>query len=347
MFQDHSAHLVEDTETLLEHFVPSELLGRQQQTRQLEQTLAPATHRAKPNHCRLFGPSGSGKTAAARWLLRRLQQTSSVQGLYVNCWRYPTYFSVLDLIVRELRVLGAERLTVSFRLKRLSRHLGNTPFVVVLDEVDQLAPRERHSLLYNLSQLGNVGLVTICNAEASYCDLEDRVKSRLNPVRVDFAPYDELGMLSILRQRAHQALAANGWSDSVLQTIAQLADGDARLAIKTLHEASVLAEARRDPALTVQHVEAAWQAAKDVHRSHRLAKLTDYHRLLCDLVSKSPCVLSGDLWRLYLGTCRTRSIRPISVRTFSQYCNHLTEVGAVRAKRAAIQGKVRQFSVTQ
>ena len=39
--------------------------------------------------------------------------------------------------------------------------------------------------------------------------------------------------------------------------------------------------------------------------------------------------------------------KPIAVRTYSDYCNKLVEVGLVQAKRAAIQGKVRKFTVLQ
>jgi len=76
-----------------------------------------------------------------------------------------------------------------------------------------------------------------------------------------------------------------------------------------------------------------------------LRKLTDHHRLLYELIAKKAGILSGDLWRLYLKMCRTTGTKPIAIRTYSDYCNKLVEVGLVQAKRAAIQGKVREFSI--
>ena len=71
------------------------------------------------------------------------------------------------------------------------------------------------------------------------------------------------------------------------------------------------------------------------------------HRLLYELIDKSDTILSGDLWRFFLKTCAARQIKPIDLRTYSEYCNKLVDFGLIQAKRAAIQGKVREFSVVQ
>lgn len=62
---------------------------------------------------------------------------------------------------------------------------------------------------------------------------------------------------------------------------------------------------------------------------------------------KNSGILLRDLCRLYLKTCKVRDAVPIAVavRTCSEYCNKLAELGLVQAKRAAIQGKVREFRV--
>ena len=39
-----------------------------------------------------------------------------------------------------------------------------------------------------------------------------------------------------------------------------------------------------------------------------------------------------------------KKIKPIAIRTYSEYCNKLIDMGLIEAKRAAIQGKVREFS---
>lgn len=309
--------------------------------------LRPLTESRKPVNCWFYGRPGVGKTATARWMLRKLDTEAGITGVYVNCWEYPTFFSVLERIALELRMLGAEKLSTSFKLERLKRHISKDRLVVVLDEIDQPPPKERNAILYNLSDIPKVGLICACNSQHVYYGLEERVKSRLNPVRLLFGEYNQDELFEILNQRAQYALAPDSYSENLLRTIAGIAGGDARIAIQTLKNAAYLAERDDRKEIGSSHVKRAWNGAKDLKKTYLLRKLTDHHRLLYELVAKSKKVLSGDLWRLYLKTCNMKKIRPIAVRTYSDYCNKLVELSLVQAKRAAIQGKVREFSVVQ
>jgi len=343
MGRDESPSVITDPEVLHEAHVPRSVLGRETLLREAERVLGVCARRHKPVHCWVHGEPGTGKTAAARWLVRKLRMEQGVAGLYVNCWEYPSYFAVLDRIVRELRILGAERLTVSFKLERLKRHLGSDPLVIVLDEIDRPPPRERNSILYNLSQIGNVGLVCLSNSEHVFFGLEERVRSRLNPVRITFRPYTDADLFEILKQRAFDALNLDAWYEDDLMRIAQLSGGDARLAIQTLRNAAMLAEVEGAEVIGPGHVEAGWNSASQVKKSYLLGKLTDHHRLLYEIIGDNPGIRSGQLWKVYLKTCRERGMKPIAVRTYSDYCNALGRQGLVEIKRAAVSGKVREF----
>jgi len=242
-------------------------------------------------------------------------------------------------------MLGAEKLSTSFKLERLKKHLSKERLVIVLDEIDQSPPKERNAILYNLHDLPRAGLVCVCNSEHVYFDLEERVQSRLNPARILFQQYSPREIFNILDRRAQYALAPEAYTKHLLRTIACLAEGDARIAIQTLKNAAYLAEKDRHQKIHQQHVHRAWNSAKNQKNASLLRKLTDHHCLLYELIAKNAGILSGDLWRLYLKTCRTVGIKPIAVRTYSDYCNKLVEICLVRAKRAAIQGRVREFSI--
>ena len=336
-----------DADIFSDSYLSPEIHARESHLKEIAIRLRPITEGRKPVNCWLHGKPGAGKTATARSILHRLYTEGGIRGIYVNCWENPTFFSVLECIARELRMLGAEKLSTSFKLERLKRHLAKERLVVVLDEIDQPPPKERHSILYNLSDLPTVGLICACNSEYVYFGLEERVKSRLNPARISFEEYKTQDLFNILMQRAQFALAPDVYTDELLQTVAQLAAGDARIAIHTLKNAAYLAEKENCDAIGALHVRRAWNSAKDLKKSYLLRKLTDHHRLLYELIAKNAGILSGDLWRLYLKTCNARKIKPIAVRTYSDYCNKLVELGVVQAKRAAIQGKVRQFSTVR
>jgi len=336
-----------NADVLSEIHPPDEIHSRESHLKEISVSLWPITQSRTPMNCWLHGKPGVGKTATALWILRKLEKEASVRTVYVNCWEDPTFFSVLDRIANELRMLGAERLSKSFKLERLKRHLSNERLVIVLDEIDQVPPKERHAILYNLTGLPMVGLICVCNTQQVYFDLEERIKSRLNPVQIFFEEYSSDELLQILNQRAQYALAPDTCTEQLLGTIARLADGDARIAIQTLKNAAHMAEKESNKEIRASHVRSAWNAAKDIEKAHFLRNLTEHHHLLYELIAKKRNILSGDLWRLYLKTCEKRNVEPIAVRTYSDYCNNLVELRLVQAKRAAIKGKVREFRASE
>ena len=155
----------------------------------------------------LHGKPGVGKTATALWILRKIETEVGINGVYVNYWENPTFFSVLECIARALRILVAHKLSTSFKLERVKRHVSNERIVLVLDEIDRPVPRERKAILYNLSDLPTVGLICTCNSQYLYFSLDERGKSRINPARINFGQYSPDELFQIPDQRARYALA--------------------------------------------------------------------------------------------------------------------------------------------
>ncbi len=325
--------------------LPLEIQHRESQLNDLKLCLYELTEFRRPIHGWFFGKPGTGKTVTALYVMQEIESEKGIKGIYVNCWENPTIFSVLECIARELRLLGAEKLSTSFKLERLKRALSGERMIIVLDEIDQPSPKELNAILYNLSQFPAVDLICVCNSQNKYYSLEERVKSRLNPARIHFNEYSTDELLKILSRRAEFALVPGSYSEPVLNEISQLAQGDARIAIQTLKNAASLAQKDHQGQIGLYHVKQAWNAAKELKMTYLLRKLTDHHRLLYELIKRKGNILSGDLWRLYLKKCKCKKIMPIAVRTYSEYCNKLVEIGIVQAKRAAIQGKVREFTV--
>jgi len=338
--------IIRNADMLDDSCVVNNIHARDLQIEELSSCLIPCLNGKKPIHAWLFGRPGTGKTLVAKFVLRKLGKEGSLAGICVNCWEHNSYYAVLDKLVGELRILGAEKLNTSFKLERFRLFLGSRPLVIILDQIDQARRTERDSILYNLCRIGNVGLVCISNSAETFLSLDERVKSRLSARHIEFGPYSPGRLAEILRQRAEFALAPGSWDDAVIDKIVQFAAGDARIAIRVLRNAALNAEAGGSSSIEMKHILAGEISAGDLRKKTLLAKLSSHHRLLYELVSQRGEINSGELWEAYLERCKAENKPAIALRTFSEYMNRLIELDLVRWDRALVRGKVRVFKAT-
>jgi cell division control protein 6 len=338
--------IVKNPDLLKETYIPPRIPAREPHIAELACCLKPATSRRKPTHAWLYGLPGTGKTLIAKYILAKIEKEAGVRGVYFNCWEQNSYYSVLDKIVRELRILGAEKLNTSFKLERLELYLGKTPFVIVLDEIDLPKKNERDSIIYNLCDLGNVGLVFACNSRNILHSVDERIKSRLNAKQIEFNPYTEDDLAYILSRRAEFALHPRAWNKRTVKRIAGLANGDARIAIQTLKNAAYNAENDSSRTIRECHVSRGYNSVRDLKNTYLLDKLTSHHRLLYDIVRERKEINSGELWEAYIARCRAENKSAIALRTFSEYMNKLIELDLVKWDRALVRGKVRVFKIS-
>ena len=130
-----------------------------------------------------------------------------------------------------------------------------------------------------------------------------------------------------------------------MKIIAHYAEGEARAAIQILKNASYFAEKEHRKTVELNDIKAGYSSTKNLEKGRFMDKLSSHHKLLYEVVKKEKEVNSGELWKLYLSECKKLKKQPISIRSFSEYMNNLTEIGLVQWKRARVQGKVRVFNV--
>lgn len=324
-----------------EDYAPSRITGRTEELSSLGKYLEPATEGLKPPHIWVSGPSGSGKTSLVESELSRLRQDQGLGWLRIDCWVDPTVYLALDRICRDLRILRAEQQSVSFKLQRLREHWGKIPFVLVLDEIDMMAPKERAALLYTLANVRKVGVVAIAYNRKSLAELDTRVRSRLNPRILHLKPYSTREVVAILDGRAAEGLQPDTWNRDVLHRIARLSGKDARLAIKTLGDAARNAERGGAAQVEDEHIKEAWTGLTELKTQKKLQDLTQHHRILHDMVNQAQEITSKDLWRSYREQCKDRKLKPISPRTFLVYLNRLVRLRLIEEEHVIDRGRVR------
>ena len=345
MYHSDRTSMIIDHDILRENYIPTKLKARETHSEQILCCLSPVVARRKPIHTWLYGKPGTGKTTTAIHVLRRLEERAPVKSIIINCWEKRSFYEILDGIISELKILRAEEHRTSFKLEKLRSYLQERPFVVVLDEIDQIKPTELSTILYNLDSLLNAGLICISDSTRSLIELEERVRSRLNPYTISFPTYSRKELFEILIYRAELALAEGTWSHTALRQIARMAQGDARAAIRMLHRAAVVTDHQQIDRITTTTLKEQFTAARKTRRTCILNNLTQDHRILYKIVQQKRKILSGDLWEEYLQRCARLRRKPLASRTFSDYANRLVQAGLITSERARVKGKVRLFKI--
>jgi Cdc6-like AAA superfamily ATPase len=212
----------------------------------------------------------------------------------------------------------------------------------VLDGIDKL--KEQEYLLYTLSSINNTGLVCICTDEHLFRNLDERVQSRLMPARIHFLPYAPDQLMTILKERAEQALNDSTWDLETLRTIAERAGGNARIAIQTLRRVAEFAEATGAGHIR-QALKAATPDLRTGNRASILAKLGTHHQFLYEIIRANPEIRSGKLWHLYNRRCASQTIAPVARRTFTEYLRELESLRLLRSEWISVDGRTRRFWV--
>lgn len=345
MYGHDPTSIIVEHDVLREAYIPPKLKARKTQIDQILCCLSPVITRHKPIHTWLYGKPGTGKTTTAIHTLQHLEEKHSINSIIINCWEKRTFYEILDKMISEFGVLSADEHRTSFKLDRLRSFFKDRPFVIVLDEVDQVRPRDLSSVLYNLDSMLNAGIVCISNSTRALTGLEERVRSRLNPHTIFFPCYSRQTLMEILTYRAEQALTKNSWTLTALRHIATIAQGDARAAIRVLRRVAIMVDHQKLDRITSETLKEQMKVVKKTRKAHVLKSLTKDHRILYEIVKKKDNILAGDLWEEYLQRCYQLRRRPLASRTFSDYANRLVQAGLITWERARVKGKVRLFKV--
>lgn len=83
----------------------------------------------------------------ARFLIGKLYDEVGGRSVYVKCWKHSTAYSILDKMNNDMRILGKQSQSTITRIANLQRFTNGKPYLVVLDEINVMAPRQRNDAI--------------------------------------------------------------------------------------------------------------------------------------------------------------------------------------------------------
>lgn len=332
--------MIEDARVLNEEFIPQEIEHRNDELNRLSRALAPCLSGGDPENTVLYGPSGTGKTCLARYALDQLhEQSPDIDTQYVNCWQNYSRYRVSTELLAGLGVdLTVNRhSTAKDEYPHLIEDTLDGPYVVILDEVDQLQESE---VLYDLHRLSQVTMILIANRETElFYNLDERVASRLKgAVRLEMNKYSVDELVEILHARVRRGLAPESIGTEQLRVISDIAAGDARVGLSILRAAAKYAESDGRDTITESVIEQVVPDAREVLRKKNIEKLNGHQVTLFELLKEHGPASPGDLVELYEEAVDD----PMSGRTVRNYLSKMEQyrviesVGRSRSKRYQI-----------
>ncbi|WP_336003387.1 Cdc6/Cdc18 family protein [Halorientalis halophila] len=319
--------VIQNARVLQDDFLPKEIVHRHEEVNQMSKALEPVLDDDRPQDTFLVGPSGAGKTCIARYTVDKLQeQVLDVESHYIDCWQHSNRFRVLYKILEGVGTsYDVHRSTpLDEMVSRIEA--VDSPYLLVLDEVDQL---EDKGVLRKLYPMPHITMVLIANRKREVtASLDERLQSRLrSSVTISFDRYTQAELVSLLEDRIEWGLAPGAISTAQVERIADAAAGNARDAIGILRSAARNADHEGAAEIRPADVSAAIPTAREELHERNLKKLTDDQRAVFDVLAEADELPPREIYERY----ESRVPEPKTERTVRTYLRKLDDYDLVRS----------------
>lgn len=349
-----NTRIFKDREVLRHDYLPGRLPHREEQIRELGETVAPVLKGARSSNIFIYGNTGTGKTAVAKYVLSHLEAKAKefnapVRFCYVNCRMAASEYRVFASLCQSTGItVPFTGLSVGevFDRFRTSLDASRIIFIIVLDEIDALIKSRGDGLLYELTRINEtltrskVSVIGISNDLRMKEFLDPRVLSSLSEEELVFRPYDADELKNILSERATLAFFDSALSAGALALCAALAaaeHGDARRALDLLRVAGEVAERKGATGVVDEHVREAEkhiehnrvvEGLKNLTLHSKLVVLSVYHLKLANVNS----AVTGDIYDVYSEMCMELGVMALTQRRLCTLVNELDAMGLLNAK---------------
>jgi len=331
--------LIKNPYVFEENYIPPNLPSREEQLERIKKAMLPAFKNRWPENLLIYGPPGTGKTCLIKYVMEEFRKNCDKPIAYVNCWEQKSIYNVLCNIVMQIGGFPSPRINTKAMINVIRKKVDENSFILILDELDMVD--DKNTLLYSFSDIGKTGIFAISNTNLWLSSLDKRVRSRFIFEPLYFPPYKVKDIVEILKPRAEIGLVKGTINLELIEKIAELAHGDARIAIQMLRKSAENAELEGRRKISEKDVEKAWESFKKQRQSYLLSKLNRDQNILYQIIEENPGIESSEIYRKYEEKAGKLGIKPIASRTLRKYLKKLIELGLIEVTRQ--KGRKRRF----
>ena len=292
--------LIRNEQALDFEYLPKVLPFREKEQKFIAECIKPLFQERTGRNIVMHGPPGVGKTAAARHVLRELEeQTDEIFPIYINCWQSNSSYKVLIEICEQLGYRLVQNKKTTDLYKVVASMINKKCAVFIFDEIDKC---EEFDFLYVLlNDIYKKTIILITNFDTWLGGLDTRVKSRLTPQVIDFRQYNESETREIMKQRMGYAFPPGVWEDAAFDRIAKKTAElkDIRTGLFLMREAAMVAEGQSKKKVAIADVEKAI-AGLSHFTSKKPEELEEDAKFVLDIVKEHSGKKIGDLFQIYV-----------------------------------------------
>jgi cell division control protein 6 len=346
--------IFKDREVLRHDYLPDKLPHRDEQIRQIGETMAPVLKGARGSNVFVYGKTGTGKTAVTKYVLSHLEAKAKefnapIKFFYVNCRLVGSEYRIFASLCQSIGIsVPFTGLSVGEVFDRFKAGLDDSKiiFIIVLDEIDALIKTRGDNLLYELTRINEA----LCKSKVSIAGisndlrlkefLDPRVFSSLSEEEIVFSSYDADELKNILLERAKLAFHDGALSDGALSICAALAaaeHGDARRALDLLRVAGEVAERKGANIVIEENVREAEKHIEHNRVIEALQNLPLHSKLVVLSIhhlreAETRRVITGEIYEVYSELCGELGVAPLTQRRLSTLVNELDCMGLLNSK---------------
>ncbi len=333
-------------------YIPEVIPFREKEINTLYTSLSPALEGEKPLNVFIYGQTGTGKTLTAKYVAKELEEeeakkkNSKTRVVYINC-KFASVTRDIKAFIKELSLAFNQKFEDFFDFFNYLDETGGT-YVLIFDEIDQLAKDLGGDILYTLTRAelqlkkAKVGVVGISNNIFFVDKLDPRVRSSLSDIEIPFSPYNALQLREILKQRAEKGFNKGAYEEAVIAYIAAVSareHGDARRAINLLRLAGEIAESKGKDKVTLEDAKEAVEMEEMDKVKAVVNTLPTQSRLILLAIAKLRQSSLGRAYDNYSKLAMEMGISPVTFRRFVEIVNDLEMLGLVSIDFAVYAGK--------